>query len=224
MILTDIQKQFVRDIAEDKIKDLDSFISLHIELQPGVNDTNTTYSLYGPHSIAPKQQIFKVIDEAEALSKLRSFIALFNQLEKANLLISVLVPDRPPMPVCTQKGQPFYRFLRIHAQYTSKELIPFPELRDLIERDFQTTDELKAADETRDRKESLRLTRRVAYITIGISIALSLLSVLFNYLTYKTDRSVTITNANAFRDTTKVLVIGSPKTGSTIDSTHHDRK
>jgi hypothetical protein len=224
MILTGFQKKVVQDIIDGKVKDLESLISLNAKLSSAINDTNTTFTLYDRHTIIPQQKVSRVADDNEALSQVRQFVALWNQLEKANLLITITVEYHAPMPICRQDGTPHYKIIQIMALYNKRELIPFPELSDFIKNDFQTAEELKSYDEARDRKESLRLTRKVAYITIGISIVLSLLSVLFNYMTYTTARSVTITNAHAFSDTTKVLMIEPSTSTTSTESVKGSRK
>ena len=219
MNLTQLQKTIVKDILEERITSIDSFIRLHITLSHGKNKTNGTFSLGDNYNIESGQEIFTVIDEKEALSQLRQFVVLLNQLEKSDLIFSLPITKQPPFPLFRQDGNPYRKALHIIFQYTAKEIVSFPELSDFVKNNFLTTDELKANDEAADRKESLRLTRKVAYITVGISIAISLISVLFNYLTYTKERVVTISNPGAFSDTTKVLILTQQRDSTKVDTT-----
>jgi hypothetical protein len=88
-----------------------------------------------------------------------------------------------------------------------KEIIPLPGLSTFIQNNYQTGEEIGKNEETIDRKANLSLTRKVAYISLGISIILSATTLVFNYFIYTTDRTVLIKNSNAFSDTTKVVII-----------------
>ena len=213
MTLTEFQKSIVRDILTEKITDIESFITNDVKVWSGKNPPNVSFALFGRYSIDPNQDIFKVMDEKEAVSQLRQFVVLWNQLEKANLVYSLPIPDRKPFPLFKQDGNPYYKALHIVQQFNAKEIVAYPELLDFVNSNFMTIEELKALDEARDRKETLRLTRRVAYISVAISIVLALVTVLFNYLTYTTDRTVTIKNPHAFNDTSKIIILGEPDSG-----------
>ncbi|MBI3580309.1 MAG: hypothetical protein HY089_12970 [Ignavibacteriales bacterium] len=136
---------------------------------------------------------------------------LWNQLEKANLIYSLSIDGRNPFPLFKQDGKPYTKALHTIWQFNLREIVVFPELSDFVKNNFLTFEELKAADEATDRKTSLQLTRRVAYISIGISVALAVITVIINYLTYTTERTVTIKNPSAFSDTTRVLILNQEK-------------
>ncbi len=95
--------------------------------------------------------------------------------------------------------------------------MPHPELKEFLESDFNTREELlekrqllerKSADSRAERAEARALTSEKWTRTIAlVSLFVSVVAIFLNFLTYRTDRSVTITNPNAFQDTTRVVLI-----------------
>jgi hypothetical protein len=81
------------------------------------------------------------------------------------------------------------------------------ELSKFIENQYLTNDEAKQKEEKEDRIGSQKLTRKVAYTSISISIIVSVISMIFNYLAYTTKREVIISNPKAFKDTISVYII-----------------
>ncbi|HVN48688.1 MAG TPA: hypothetical protein VMU30_07690 [Bacteroidota bacterium] len=146
-------------------------------------------------------------DEKAALSQLRQFVTLWNQIEKSNLSYSLPVTKKHPVPIFKQDKNPYYKAIQIAWQYADKEIVSFPELFDFINNNFITVEEARANQEIEDRKEALRLTRQLAYFSISISVVIAIITCIFNYLTYTNDRNVIIKNPHAFSDTTKVVMI-----------------
>jgi hypothetical protein len=218
MNLTGLQKQIVGDILDGKINDIESFIRLHLRLIPATLKPGLTMGLIDNYSIGSSASINTVVDEHEALSQLRQFAVLWNQLEKADLVYSLPRPKRAPFPLFKNEEELLPKAMHLIGEYTRKEIIAYPELLEFVRNDFSTFDEMKLQEDVAYRKESLRLTRRVAYVSLGISIALAIVTILFNYLTFTTDRVVTIRNPGAFSDTTKVLILREQENAIPFDS------
>jgi len=90
--------------------------------------------------------------------------------------------------------------------YHDKEFLPLPEIHSFVERGYRTNEEYNMELEKRARQDSQKLTRKIAYITISISIIIALLTFFLNYLTYTTERNVKIINTNDFKDTVIVKI------------------
>lgn len=222
MHLTDFQKTISKSIVNGQVNDIETFLHKFCDLEINQSRGVTFGTPYGSYDA--KMEVFIPKDETSALNKTKEFITLWKALEKVDLLFSVSksLKRTNVFPVFSKNSpippKPFDEILTIIKDYDFKEIVFIPEFKEFVERDFLTIDEFEREKEKIDRVESQKLTRRIAYITIIISVAIALLTALFNYLTYSKDRNVRIINENAFRDTIKVQLITAPDTMRVKDS------
>lgn len=121
---------------------------------------------------------------------------------KSILQIDKLLSDRLPTEPIGVLGGEIIR----------ENFIPLPALKEFIKNDFKTTEELKHEAQTKNQKDqlelqvsSLKLTRKIAYFTIGITTLVSIVPFIYSLCTTKaSDNNVTIKNP---QDTIKVINI-----------------
>jgi|ERR1051326_601859 hypothetical protein len=219
MQLTDLQRKTVRLIDKGEIFDLYSFISgVNVRVWGG-EPSKIRYEGFGSYVITEGDYTIQVMEEAEALSQFKQFIALWDFLEQLRLIktISVRQPPVRKVNIFDAQNQPHYTIMSVIVPYAGKEIVPSPGLKEFVERGFETEQEyihnLEGARWETQAKQQQQATRVAQRWTIGIGITgilTGLFTVIFNYLTYKTDRNVTITNPRAFADTARVVLLPNP--------------
>lgn len=227
MRLSEFQQKVVKDILSGKVYDLISYaMAVPVKLWGG-EYSKQRYEVFPDLVICPGDPVNKAIDENEAFVQLKEFVALWDYLERLGLIKGIQIRQGPArrLTIFGADDAPHYTILSLVYPYVNKQIAVLPGLSDFVERGFLTEAEFFHQKEIEDRKEALRLTRRVAYISLGISIAVAVFTTLFSFLAYRTDRFVTITNPKAFVDTTKVILVDPPpsffraaQTDSTGDS------
>lgn len=212
MHLSEFQKNITKSIISRDVYDIESFLQKYCDLDKTQNKGGTFVTTYGNYD--NQIQVYIAKDEETALRKIKEFITLWKTLEKIDLLFSIsktrkrsyvlpiFTTNNPPSPTA-----PFDEMLAIIKDYDFKEIVFTPELEKFVERNFLTSDEYEKEQERLDRIESQKLTRKIAYITITISVIISLITALLNFLTYTNDRNVRITNKNIFQDTIRVEIM-----------------
>ena len=224
MHLSEFQKNITKSIINRNVYDIESFLQKYCELETTQNKGASFGTNYGSYD--SKIQVYIPKDEDAALNNTKEFITLWKALEKNDLLFSIAktVKRSYVFPVFTKRNPtystaPFNEILAIIKDYDFKEIVFTPELEKFVERNFLTSDEYDKEQERLDRVESQKLTRKIAYITIVISVIISLITALFNFLTYTKDRNVRIVNDSAFQDTIKVTIINGKDSIFSKDST-----
>ena len=207
MHLTEFQKEIIKSIIDHEVNDIESFFRKFCELTEAINQSGTHMSDFG--NIRQNMRIFIPRDENATLLKTKEFITLWKALERVDLIFSISSTTRQfNTPIFNNRNMPFKELSDISKEYFFREIVFTPELNKFYKREYLTNLEFEQNQERRDRKESQKLTRKIAYITVSITIIVSALTAIFNYLTYTTDRNVKITNKEAFKDTIIVRVIG----------------
>jgi len=226
MKFSQLQITIINSISEGVIYDLDIYLNEFFEFENG-KCTGTNLGDY--FEFRNGQNIFITKDKDDLINKTAEFISLVEFLRSSNLIhvISKTHQKEKVFPVFYKKSpnsgpDPFYKFFQMVKDYHDKEFLPLPEIHSFVKRDYKTNEEYNIELEKKDRQESQRLTRKIAYITISISIIISFLTFLLNYFTYTTERNVKITNTNDFKDT--IFVKMSESVNSTkIDSSKIDK-
>ncbi|MCX6168005.1 MAG: hypothetical protein NTX65_01595 [Ignavibacteriales bacterium] len=209
MYLTEFQKELVKAIIDKKINDIESFFHNFCELTESRNQGAIHMSDFG--TVQNNSKIYIAKDEDSALLKTKEFITLWIALERVDLIFSIKSPNKKyNTPIFKKNNSPFSELSSISKDYFTTEIVYTPALNKFYERNYLTNMEYEQNQERLDRKESQKLTRKIAYISISITIVVSILTAIFNYLTYSTDRNVKITNKEAFKDTIAVKIVTKP--------------
>jgi len=216
--LTDFQKQIVRDIAEGKITTVESF--LEVTYKPKsvpMPPKNTIEFVYGDRikryiDAGTAGWIFDDIDKAR--EGLKVFVPLWERLAGAGLVATVYTENRTntftPVfkTVPTQNSMDIHRdVMTIIQEHASTVLQKLPDLDYFVANGFLTDDELEKQRANEAAKRAQRTTNILAVTTIILGIITAVGTTWFNWKTYTTERSVIITNTNAFSDTQRVLIV-----------------
>lgn len=204
------QITIINKISEGVIYDLDSFLKDFFEYENGQCVGGHLGDYY---EFKNGQNVFIIKNKEELINKTAEFISLIEYLKSCYLIhvISEYRPKDKVFPMCYRKEpnsgpEAFSKFFQMVKDYYDKEFLPLPEIDAFVKRQYKTKEEHNAELEKMDRKESQKLTRKIAYITISISVIVSLLTFILNYLTYTTERNVKITNTREFKDTMIVKI------------------
>ena len=217
MYLSEVQKEIVKAIIENRINDIETFFRVFSVLTEG-RSVGGHVCDFG--NIQNNAVVYIPQDEKSILLRTKEFITLWKTLERVDLIFSITSPNRKyNTPIFKSNLSPFNELASISKEYFLKEIVYTPELNKFYERNYLTNLEYEQELERRDRKDSQKLTRQIAYISISITVIVSLLTAIFNYLTYTTDRSVKITNKEAFKDTIAVKIIDRPDSLKLKDKT-----
>ena len=215
MKLTDFQKTIVAAILSGKCTNVESFLQDQCDLTPAMNTTGSYYRVM--YKFEQNSRVYIPKDPAVALSRLKEYVSLWDKLQKSGLIYSSSLDPKGQnlFPIFGPNMKPDDKILSILKDYHENEIVPFPDLNDFVARGYLTTEEFFLQEENRDRKRAQKLTLYIALI----SIAATLLSSLFQYLTYTTDRTVLIKNPRAFADTTKIIILNQGRVKT--DSVNH---
>jgi len=202
MKLSDFQKTVVNSILSGKCTEIVSFLNEYGELTQEISQGN--YSI-ASHSFSNGSTVYVPKDRELTFTRLKEYVSLWDRLQVMGLIytVSLDLKGKSLFPLFRSATSPDTAMLSIIYEHLKKEIFTLPELSAFAARGFLTTEEYFLQEENRDRKKAQRLTLIIAVI----SIAATFLSALFQYFTYTTDRNVVIKNANAFSDTTKVIII-----------------
>ncbi|MGA2623214.1 MAG: hypothetical protein ABSF91_05110 [Bacteroidota bacterium] len=209
MKLSSIQQEIVRAWLQNKATDTEKFL-----LQFGDFERFILQQSYPGWDLVcdPKTTGYIPKNRDKTISELTEFISLWSRLEREGLVTRLRRASKGVrlLPIFASQNDAEHEIMGIIRSYDGFYVAPLPELSDFVDRGFLTLDEQRfaqdAADrkqEAADRKQAQQLTFRIAVV----SIVVSLLMGFFQFVTYKTQRDVLITNMNAFRDTTRVLVL-----------------
>jgi hypothetical protein len=204
MKLSDFQKKIINSILDGKCTRIDSFLNEYGELTKEKTKGNS----YVGHTSFSKDTIVNVPkNRVLTYTRLKEYVSLWDRLQNMGLIytISLDLQHQEIFPLFTTNLDPDTAMLSIIREHNQKEIIPLPDLPDFVVRGYMTTEEYFLHEENHDRKKAQRLTVIIAII----SIVAALLSSLFQYLTYTTERQVIIKNQSAFPDTTKVILLNS---------------
>jgi len=229
MQLSEFQKQIVGTILTGETCHIETFFHMFCSFQ-SVNYPHSSWGSYGNRTAKPEigNLTYVVKNPKEVIGQLSQFIAVWNQLKNSNLVISIPCHRYYLHPIYWEQTSSNYQtennVLELFNAFDREEIVPLPALEEFVKAGYKTREEIKQEEERdfllsemSDRKGSQKLTKRIAYISIAASIVSVVVSGVFNYLTYKTDRTVTITNAKAFPDTTRVYLVNPP--ANPIDTT-----
>ncbi len=220
MVFTELQQKIIKDIADNKVKDLNSFYAEYfVEVKKEKLSNDFTGSgldiMYLPkvHFKTGISTTGIILDDSE-ISMIREFVLLWKILESNNLVYTyeakdVRFPeqDKYLLPLYPENKREFninninkYNFEAWHLieDYILKVILSTEDLKVFIKNAYITQAELYSREESRDRRQSNRNTIIVAILSI-------VLSSLINYLIYKNERIVTITNPTKLPDTLKVI-------------------
>jgi len=227
MELSKFQNDLVLDIANQRILHINTLLDQYGDLE-SISTINRDFNraTIKQRVINDRNQIvFVPRNEMHTKSVIIEYIALIKLLERAELIIQVPFNVNGvvyPLARKVSDGETFHlehdRIIQgLIASIDEIEIYPLPSLGIFIENDYRTEKEItdlenqkRYLNESKDRKTSQILTYILAILSIVISIA----TAIFNYYTYDKQRNVTITNPEAFKDTTKVLIVNSSKTDS----------
>jgi hypothetical protein len=225
MRLTEFQKGIVKTIAAGDTCHIETFFETYCE-RTSISMPSGASRHFRDRGVAAARGNTAYIsnDRDEAYRRLKEFILVWQKLEEARLIFTIPYHKTWLYPIFFKDGSHCRidgRLLALFYAYDEKEIVPTPDLDQFLANGCRTTDEIEReeekkylSEETRDRKTSQALTKTIAIISIVASFVATGATILFNYLTYTTNRSVTITNPNAFRDTSRVLLIA-PSTAPT---------
>jgi hypothetical protein len=210
MKFTSLQITIINKISAGVIYDLDLFLKEFFEYESG----QYVGGYFGDYYEFKNGQNVSIIkNNDDLIHKTAEFISLIEYLKSSNLIhvISKIHSKEKVFPLCYRKTpnsnpEAFSKFYQMVKDYHDKEFLPLPEIHSFIERQYKTNEEYDSELEKIDRKESQKLTRKIAYTTISISVIISLVTFALNYFTYTTERNVKITNTKEFKDTVVVKI------------------
>lgn len=211
MKLSKLQISIINNISSGVIYDLDIFLKVFFEY----DDERCVGGYIGDYyEFKNEHNVLVIKNKDELINKTAEFISLVEFL-KSNNLVHVIrknVSQTNVFPLFYKKTpnsspEPFHKFFQMAKNYYDKEILPLPGIHSFMERNYKTTEEYNAELEKKDRQDSQKLTRKIAYITISLSIIVSLVTFSLNYLTYRTERNVKITNTKDFKDTVFVKTL-----------------
>ena len=225
MQLTPLQKQIVDSIIHGRNCTIQQFFEQCCAFHAHDRKPEFSNDVYGERPVrdALSEKLFVVDDSNKAYDQIKEFVSVWHKLEASKLIIGI--PSHKPtliFPVYyTDDNEKSFkldtRIVALFDKYDAREIVPHPELKEFLESDFNTREELlekrqllerKSADSRAERAEARALTSEKWTRTIAlVSLFVSVVAIFLNFLTYRTDRSVTITNPNAFQDTTRVVLI-----------------
>jgi hypothetical protein len=202
--LTDFQRAVVDSILAGKVTTIETFLTEHCDLE-NVPNEGSGYATRGDGMINHGDVVFPPRDESATFARLTEFITLCKKLESMGLLFTVPTERRRLKPVFRRKvtADKMELDLRIWSmleENREKGIAASPELATFVKHGYLTVDEENRKLEAQDRRIAQRDTRIIAYASIGVSVLISIATSVFSYLTYTKERSVMITNTNAFPD------------------------
>ncbi len=198
------QLALINEIKDGEIYDLTSFIKKNMGVSNYEIDLNDYYQIF---TITRWNKLFiEKVEEAYYYSF--NLFSLLEFLKNQKLIYFIETEDKYEIGFDSNiiNDKTKIQLNLLNKLFNRKNLIFYPseELNSFIERNYNTLAESKIYEEDKDRKKSLKWTKIIA-IT---SIILSLSTGIINFITYKTDRVVTIQNQ---KDTVKVLLLDTLK-------------
>jgi len=183
MLRSEFSQKVVRDILSGKVHDLLSYaMAVPVRLWGG-ETSKQRYEIAHDLIICPGDPVNKPMDEREAFTQLKEFVALWDYLEQLGVIRGTQI-RQPPVRRLTIFGAedaPHYTIMSLIYPYVNKHIIVLPGLSEFVERGFLSEEEFFHQKETEDREAALRLTRRVAYITLAVSMVIAVFTNLFGY-------------------------------------------
>lgn len=214
MFLTELQKNITKDILEGKIKDVKSFFLNYCSYDIDKNKHGNFGHGFAEKLFKPNINIYFPKDQSDTENLLKEFVALFQLLSRNGLIFTISNPEKGKeiLPIFRKHDgdppiKPNERVLTLIKELYWEEIIVSDDLKKFVSRDFKTENEYFRKQEIISREKAQKLTRNVAYASISASVLVTLIVVLFNYLTYSNERVVTIKNSEIFSDTIKVELI-----------------
>lgn len=160
---------------------------------------------------------FLPVNRTELFQNLQEFISLWDKLEKngliKNLPRSTIASNATKFIVKKAQGNRYetdWEFIPIIYQYHNIQIYCLPELKKFIENKYKTNEEIQHEKEFEYMELNLKVTKKAQNTTkwiAAISIIVSIVSLLANLYFYSINRTVSITNPNAFKDTTHIIIL-----------------
>ncbi len=195
MYLSEKEKRWVNWLNEGKIKTYMDFLPIEFSLIPtSIKITNPMI----PNGNASREEIGIYIENddklVDALSDFDFFIqklATYHLVGKVNIgihqdKILYYITDN----ICTHRPSRVNNTIAL--LYGVIQLSVASELEVFIRNDYKTGEEIEKQKDEAYKNESLKVTRRIAYISICASVIISLLTTILNIITYNNNRNVTI--------------------------------
>ncbi len=204
MQFTDFQKEIIKAIAANNINDFRTMAETlfgNYEVDGAGTSTEIIDVKVGTSNDSLSQMQMKLLDYHYVYTKLDklSLIQIVNVGSQATGEFRVLNnPNRSLTGPDTTSGN-------IVADLRKKIILPSGELKKFIEDGFKTKEEVYQERLIQQQKESMKVTRRIAYISIGASVVISILTFLFSVI-FTPGRKVEITNPGAFSNEMKVII------------------
>jgi hypothetical protein len=211
MELTAFQKTVIPSIISGDVTTLETFVAAHCE-HTRVNMTSTLMMDY--RNFQPNEPAILIQDKSRVYARIKEFLSLTKRLESTGLINTVTTGDRvakfEPIVKPSPRQNTYdadYDLTNLLRKNATWEISALPELSEFVKNGYKTADELARQAEADDRKIAQRDTRRIAYISLGITVVVAVLTAIFNWMTYDQNRNVVIKNVSAFPDTQKVLIV-----------------
>ena len=216
MQLTDFQKKIIDTIIIGQTCHIETFFEKYCSVAYKEH-INAVWETYLGRQIMPSLKgniVTLVPNPYDAHNRLKEFISLWQDLEREHLIKVIPYHKALLYPAYSVEFQPLRQLIVLFYAYDQKEIVPSPGLTEFVKDDYRTREEIRQEEERRilhdevaDRRTSQKLTVWIAIISIVTSLASAGAAIYFNYLTFTTDRTVTIANPTAFPDTTNVYLL-----------------
>jgi hypothetical protein len=217
--------------SEKRIKDLNAFFELRCEIKeekhscpwiPNKVKNTTSQNIYRIETqnvdtqLTLSNRTIIFTDRDKTFFETVYFLELIDYLEK-NKLITFVEKDPDDLQnfkVPILDGDILSNFgidpiddriWQLIKEFVLIEIVPLPKLNEFIKNGLKTDKEVKEAEEIKDRKHELSITRKSLKITIAalvISVAVNIYSIYMN----TTDRNISIVKDLTKIDTNKVLI------------------
>lgn len=211
MRLSDYQKKIIKSINTKEVNNIFSFIQKYCPIDDKVADSEIVLRI--------NDVGYAIRDELKMIDNLRNLTFVLSLLERSNLMYQTTEVGTVSMATTSSNQNLSYIFDFVSA-HRKIHYLPTEELKTFIKNNYLTNEEIEYQEERKSRKKAQRLTIIVALGTL-------IITTIFNYFTYTTDRTVIIKNKDAFSDTISVNIIDSKeeiKTNIESDTSTQSKK
>lgn len=187
MIITNFQKEIIKDIIDNKITDIYTFLEINTNAKfKNYIWTNYMNDLF--KNVPAKNYLFEIKEDSisDLTDKLFQFIFLVDYLESNNLLYKISIDLRILKPIFVFENEttikiplsiPLYKINKLLIDKHKFEFFASSDLKQFVKNSYSTNEELKIEREETDRKTALNWTRIMAWVAIIAVIISSLFQI-----------------------------------------------
>lgn len=206
MILSDIEKEIVEMISTYIAINIKTFLQRKCLHERRVYDEEPIPNQFG--EIVKGDEIVVFRDIGATFHYVIALLSLVEKLQKAGLLYAMNKKNKEKLYLFYEEPYEGLQFdeelTDIFYEYSDKYYVPMIGLKEFIDNDYRTQIEIKEEKESKEREEERKLsiknqersfqqTRKIAYISIAVSIIVAITTTIINIKTYTNERNVKIT-------------------------------